>query len=169
MIEGEGLNLRPLNEDDSEAWHRINREDAVRKHLNPPTNESGLARLLTRTAALVPRRGYGYWAIRDDTVRSMIGFCALIDSDATDYSGEIELVCAVQSSSRCRGVATRAVRVLVRWAFNEFDWVRILGITGYENTAARSLLRRLGATKVTRRKNSLGTDEVVFKFARGSV
>jgi RimJ/RimL family protein N-acetyltransferase len=81
------------------------------------------------------------FAIRDHD-GAFLGFAAVVDLDLEHREGELGYM--VVPTARGRGIASRAVALLTRWAFDELDLVRLELRIDVENPASESVARRAG-------------------------
>jgi RimJ/RimL family protein N-acetyltransferase len=83
------------------------------------------------------------FAIRDgDDERGFLGFVAFVQLDRDARQGEIGYV--VAPAGRGRGVATRALRLLTRWGFEELGLERVELRIDVVNTASEIVAARAG-------------------------
>jgi RimJ/RimL family protein N-acetyltransferase len=71
-----------------------------------------------------------------------LGFAGIVDLDLEHHEGEIGYM--VAPASRGRGVASRAVELLTRWAFDELDVLRLELRIDVENPASERVAERTG-------------------------
>src|SRR5262245_30233645 len=100
-----------------------------------------------------------------------LGGCGLSQIDAANQRANLGYW--VRSSARGRGVATAAVRQLVRWGFENTDLVRLEVLVSTQNARSLRVAEKSGAWRegILRKRLMLhGTahDAVVFSFVRES-
>jgi ribosomal-protein-serine acetyltransferase len=98
-----------------------------------------------------------------------LGGCGLNQIDAANQRANLGYW--VRSSARGRGVATAAVRQLVRWGFENTDLVRLEVLVSIQNKRSLRVAEKSGAWRegILRKRLMLhGTahDAVVFSFVR---
>jgi RimJ/RimL family protein N-acetyltransferase len=71
-----------------------------------------------------------------------LGFAAFVDLDLEHREGELGYM--VSPAARGRGVATRAVELLTRWAFDELGLLRLELRIDVENRASARVAERTG-------------------------
>ncbi|MFF1395017.1 GNAT family N-acetyltransferase [Streptomyces sp. NPDC058287] len=98
-----------------------------------------LQRHADKTAADAGRL-YGIWA--DGTLVGGVMF-RLFDTAA----GNREVGCWLEATMVGRGIVTRAIRVLLDWAFDVRGMHRVDWVAGADNTASLKVARRLGMTR----------------------
>ena len=122
----------------------------------------------------------GYTRGRDEGTNA--GF-AVVDSQSGDFLGFVGLVklnldtqeaeagYIVASHARGRGVATRGLRLLTAWAFDEFPLERIELLIDAENSPSEIVAQRCGYTREgvlrwTYLKPGLRSDTIVYSMLR---
>jgi ribosomal-protein-alanine N-acetyltransferase len=170
LVDGD-IRLEPLTADHGEAMDALAREEGVAR--------------FTRIPVPVPD-GFGHaWVdryVRGRDENTQVGF-AILDSGTGDVLGFIALVkleleiqeaeagYIVASRARGRGIATRALRLLTAWAFDEFPLERIELLMSAENHASEVVAERCGYTRegVLRWihfKGDIREDTVVYSMLR---
>lgn len=145
---GDGAELRPL-----EPWRAqefLEHIDRGREYIgryvgmpdlvtDPESSRSFLQRHADKTAADTGRI-CGIW-LED----KLVGGVMLPNLDAEQ--GTAEAGCWLEPAASGRGLVTRAVRLLIDWAFQERDVHRVEWHTDTENAASIAVARRLGMTR----------------------
>lgn len=136
--------LRPLWEPDGPAMHQLNSLPEVIATSVPPRAPT-LADEITRCA-----RSYGRWLAGERCE------LAIVDAASGAFAGEIGLFYQEPVTQqamigygllppfRGRGFASRAVRLLTGWAFENIGLARIIAGTAPDNTASQAVLQRAG-------------------------
>jgi RimJ/RimL family protein N-acetyltransferase len=109
------------------------------------------------------------FAIRGADDGAMLGFAALVHLDLEHAQGEIGYM--LDPAARGRGVATSAVALLTRWAFDELGLTRIELRIDTENTASARVAERAGyrldgVLRSLAFKDGLRTDTAVWSRLR---
>jgi RimJ/RimL family protein N-acetyltransferase len=109
------------------------------------------------------------FAIVDPGSGDFLGFIALVKLDADAQEAEAGYI--VSSRARGRGVATRALRLLTAWAFEEHALERIELFIGADNPASEAVAQRCGYTREgvlrwTYLKPGVRSDTIVYSRLR---
>jgi RimJ/RimL family protein N-acetyltransferase len=107
------------------------------------------------------------FAVADATSDAVLGGCDL--RMPTPGVGEVGYLLA--PAARGRGVMTRALRLVVGWAFAELGLARVQAYASPENGASLALLGRLGFTRegVLRSYRGPGEDRVALSVLPGEL
>jgi [ribosomal protein S5]-alanine N-acetyltransferase len=142
VLEGERLLLREFRDDDFEAVHAYGSDPEVVRYLPwGPNTESDTRKFLARAhcyRAGDPRLSFELAVVRRET-RDLIGGIGLHKDGSNavmGYSGG--------RSAWGRGYSTEASRLLVDFGFRSLDIHRVWAVCDPENTAAASVLSRIG-------------------------
>jgi RimJ/RimL family protein N-acetyltransferase len=84
-------------------------------------------------------------SIRDASDDALIGSVSVMGLDRTPGTGEIGYW--VAKEARGRGVATRAVRLVSRWAVADLGLLRLELMTDVDNVASQAVAERAGFTR----------------------
>ena len=143
----EGAQLRPLEPWQTEEF--LAHIDRARESVDPwipwaarSTDLAGATATLQRYADLAARdagRIYGIWL--DGT---LVGGTMFVSFDTG--TGVAEVGCWLEPSGTGRGLVTRAVRVLIDWAFRARGMHRVEWHCRPDNTASAAVAGRLGMT-----------------------
>jgi ribosomal-protein-alanine N-acetyltransferase len=114
----------------------------------------------------VDGRGLSF-AVVDATSDAVLGGCEL----RTPAPGVGEVGYLLAPAARGRGVMTRAMRLVVGWAFAELDLARVQAFASPDNAASLALLGRLGFTRegVLRSYRGPGEDRVALSVLPGEL
>jgi RimJ/RimL family protein N-acetyltransferase len=109
------------------------------------------------------------FAVVEAKSRQFLGFVALVRLDLETQEAEAGYM--VASRARGRGVATRSLRLLTAWAFEEFPLERIELLIDTENAASEVVAQRCGYTREgvlrwTYLKPGLRSDTIVYSKLR---
>lgn len=138
------LRLRPPSERDVARLTEICQDTEVQRWTRVPspyTEDDAQAFVHTASASLESGRGAHLVVMReDDVVLAATG----IDIDPRDLSGQVGYWVAPEA--RRQGVAVRATRSLLRWAFEELSLAYVELITAAENPGSNAVATALGFT-----------------------
>ena len=137
--------LRPLRRDDAPVKAAWGRDPVIVRWTELPLNQTEEAALV-RMARTEETRQAGHavaLAIVDAKLGVVLGSCDIRRPDPDDAAlGEVGFLLAEEA--RGRGVATRAVGLLVDWSFREFGMERVQGLVHPDNPRSARVLERLG-------------------------
>ena len=160
------LNLDPLTLSDLAAMHAIWTEESVREYLWDATSitRERTRALLLENEARFERQGYGMWGLRrrDKKRPELIGFCGFWSFHEPP---EWQLVYGLAPEARGEGLATEAVKAMIRHGFRELHFDRILASADAPNTASLAVLERAGM-ELERTVEILGRDTLYYSIAR---
>ncbi|MFY1586612.1 GNAT family N-acetyltransferase [Micromonospora sp. WMMD734] len=138
------VTLRRLAPPDAEVLHRLHTRPevvATRVRPGPPTRADIDRRCAVAESDWLTGRAADF-ALCDAVTGTMVGGCALIhDEPAT---GQAMIGYSLLPEARGRGLATRAVRLLAGWAFDQVGLARLWAGTAPWNTASQRVLDRAG-------------------------
>lgn len=145
---GDGAELRPLEPWQAEEFlaHMDRGRDFIGRYVGLPdaTADLDAARRWLRSyadkAAADTGRLYGIWC--EGRLVGGVLF-RLFDAEA----GTCEAGCWLEPAFAGRGLATRAARVLLDWAFRERGMHRVEWLVSTENTPSINIAKRLGMTR----------------------
>ena len=167
------ISIRPYQPDDAVALHAAALESVAEVHPFMAWCHAGLALgemvawIDTQVAAFAACKSYEFAILSADG--RFLGACGLNQID--DANRRANLGYWVRTSAAGRGVATAAVRQLVRWGFENTDLVRLEVIVSTQNAGSLRVAEKSGAWRegILRKRLLLhGTphDAVVFSFVR---
>jgi RimJ/RimL family protein N-acetyltransferase len=137
--------LRPWRREDAAVKASWGRDPLIVQWTEVPANnteEAALARAASAEEARKAGRAVAL-AIVDAKSGMVLGSCDIRRPDPDDAAlGEVGFLLAEQA--RGRGVATRAVGLLVDWSFRELGMERVQGLVHPENPRSAEVLQRLG-------------------------
>ena len=172
LISGEGLRLRRLTEDDAPALVRISEDGEVRRWSDPRalTQEQAVGMIQKAKPAWAPSGHPSLLAIigeTDDTLRGTIG----LDFGTPDRA---TVGYRVLPEWRGQGVATAALKLISKWAFEAApELARLEAWIVPGNDASVVVAERAGYTResIARSRCRFGDDHVdviVYAFVRGT-
>lgn len=136
------VRLRPMGEQDVPEVARICQDERIQHwtRVPAPYGEAEARDFLRMSSeALADGRGAHLLAVgSDEEVLGAVG----IDLDAHDRAGTVGYW--VAPAARGRGIATRAARLLVRWAFRDLGVERCTLYAAVPNVASNEVARRVG-------------------------
>jgi RimJ/RimL family protein N-acetyltransferase len=137
--------LRPWLREDAPIKAAWGQDADIVKWTEVPANNTENA-ALARTARAEEARQAGRavaLAIVDAKLGVVLGSCDIRRPDPDDAAlGEVGFLLAKEA--RGRGIATRAVGLLVEWSFQELGMERIQGLVHPDNPRSARVLERLG-------------------------
>ena len=144
-IRTERLSLRPVTLDDLDAIHAYRSMPTVALYLpHEPHSREDTVKLLSTMVEQSALTTPGQWldlAVELDGA-GMVGEVVL-KWDADDQQlGEIGF--AFHPEVKGTGVATEAATAVLRMAFEQFDWHRVIGICDILNLRSSALMERIG-------------------------
>lgn len=151
--------LRPFEDDDAARFATLNRDPAIERYtrMSVPRDPRDAAEWIDRA-----RRGWegeGPWrfAVADARSNELLGYIGI---RLVDGNGQIGYW--VRREARGRGVATRALRLLARWALDSAGFARIQLLVEPRNEPSRRVAEKAGfrAEGVLRRYVDLGDRRV---------
>jgi [ribosomal protein S5]-alanine N-acetyltransferase len=140
-LAGDGVRLRPLREDDAPAYAGAFRDDPDLGRLLGTENDPDEAAVRDRIANAGQRGGFEL-AITADGADA---FCGVVSVHRIEVGhGRAEVGFWLVPQSRGAALGARAVRLVLRWLFDEAGLRRVEMTTTPDNGGALALARRLG-------------------------
>ena len=145
MLETERLVLRPFEEGDLDAMCAVYRDPEFVHHPGGGRQRSreDLAERLTRVLTHWELHGFGLFALVDREKRDFLGHCGVAYLHGMD---DAELSFALALHAWGRGLATEAVRQVLRHAFEVVGLPRVVGVALAANVASQRVMTRAGMT-----------------------
>lgn len=157
-IETERLVLIPPSLECYGAYeHFYTDADASKMYGGPISKEQTWARLKSDLGSW-SLLGFGVWVIRLKSTSQDIGTCGFWQGK--DWPKE--LTWWVLPECRGTGIATEASKAALLHAYDEFKWESVETYMSDENTAARSLVEKLGGQKIRREVFGDGLSRDIF-------
>jgi ribosomal-protein-alanine N-acetyltransferase len=143
------LEFRPLTDGDVEDLHELFVHPEIRRHLwdDEIVPRSVAADVVAKSQGLFQEQRFGIWGIREIGEKRMIGFGGFWYFYEPP---ELQLLIGIHPHAWGRGLATEAIRHLVREGFDELGLERIVGATDAPNEASVRLMERAGMHLVDR-------------------
>jgi RimJ/RimL family protein N-acetyltransferase len=141
------VRLTPMTAEDAADYHRLMADpEVIRFNVPPePPDAAELLRRCRHTAIWWLTGQRAELAVRDAASGAFAGHVQL--THVAPPIGQAMTGYALLPEHRGRGFATRAVRLLVDWAFAHTPLARVVAGTDPENTASHRVLERAGFTK----------------------
>jgi ribosomal-protein-serine acetyltransferase len=170
------ISLRPYRVEDAPALHAAALSSVAEIQPFGPWCHSGLSLADTRTwlenqiQAFAARKAFEHAIVGGDG--ECLGACGVNQIDETNRRANLGYW--VRTSATRRGVATAAVRQLVRWAFAYTDLIRLEVIVSTRNAASLRVAEKSGAVRegILRSRlllHGVAHDAVLFSFVRGTI
>jgi RimJ/RimL family protein N-acetyltransferase len=168
------IRLEPLTQRHAAAMDALARDEGVARFTrvpDPVPDGFGEVWVERYTRGREDGTNAGF-AIVDADTGDVLGLVGLVNLDLEKQEAEAGYI--VSSSARGRGVATRALRLLTSWAFDELPLERIELLIDGENAASEVVAKRCGYTREgvlrsTYLKPGLRTDTIIYSMLRGDV
>ena len=141
------VRLRPWRDADVDPAHAATRDPLIPRYTRVPKDQTKLG-LRAFIAEREVRRRAGEvlsFVIADATSDAFLGTVALLRFDWDENRTEVGYWLA--PGARGRGVATRAVTLLARWALLELGMARLSLTTDVGNLASQAVAERAGFTR----------------------
>jgi RimJ/RimL family protein N-acetyltransferase len=139
--------LRPFTRDDIAAVTAACQDPEIPRWTVVPapyTEEHAREWIAAQPAELAEGRGAPF-AVSDAATGALLGSAGLVGVDWDQRVGEVGYW--VARDARRRGVATRAVRLVSRWAFDALGMERMELLTDPANVASQGVAERAGYTR----------------------
>jgi RimJ/RimL family protein N-acetyltransferase len=143
VLETERLVLRPLGEGDLDALLAVVSDPEGLRLLGrqKPRTREETAERLRRVAAHWQEHGFGLWTLLDKEGGGFVGWCGV---GYLRGPGDAELTYGLAEAYRGRGLATEAVRRVLRHAFEVLHLPRVVGVALSENLPSQRVMARAG-------------------------
>jgi RimJ/RimL family protein N-acetyltransferase len=165
------IRLEPLTPEHAAAMDALARDEDVDRftRIPEPVPDGFGGRWVERyTRGRAERTNEGF-AIVDSASGDFLGFMGLVNLKLDEEEAEAGYI--VASHARGRGVATRALRLLTAWAFDELPLERIELLIDVDNAPSEVVAERCGYTREgvlrwTYLKPGLRSDTIVYSKLR---
>jgi ribosomal-protein-alanine N-acetyltransferase len=139
LLETERLILRPYREDDLDDLATLLADPDVTRFLSysRPRSREETAEKLHNILQHWRRHGFGIFVLLDRADGRFAGHCGVADA---------ELAYCLVKRSWGRGLATEAVRAVLRHAFERVGLPRVVGVAMAENVASQRVMAKSGMT-----------------------
>lgn len=144
-FETQRLRLRQWRPSDRAPFAALNADPRVMACFPSTLDQAASDAMADRCAALIARRGWGFWATEEKTGGQFIGFVGLhVPSPALPFSPCVEIGWRLAFPWWGKGLAAEAARKILRIGFERLDIPEIVAFTAAGNLRSRALMARLG-------------------------
>jgi RimJ/RimL family protein N-acetyltransferase len=165
------IRLEPLTAEHAAAMDALARDQDVDRFTrvpDPVPDGFGTRWVERYTRGRDERTNEGF-AIVDSVSGDFLGFMALVNLKLDEQEAEAGYI--VASHARGRGIATRGLRLLTAWAFDELPLERIELLIDADNSPSEVVAQRCGYTREgvlrwTYLKPGLRSDTIVYSMLR---
>ncbi len=146
ILETERLELRPTGENDLQLLFTILTNPFVRKYLldDEILNDDQVTEILNISIQNFRTRSYGLWLIEEKESNQVAGLAGLWEFSE---EGQPQLLYALLPQETGLGFATESVMAIVKYAFDELGFEKVLAACDEPNVASQRLAERIGMTK----------------------
>jgi RimJ/RimL family protein N-acetyltransferase len=149
MIETERLTLRGWRNADAAAHHAMCAEPAVMAYLGQPPSLADSAAVVARQTAILADYGACFWALERRDTGGFIGWCGIKPGPVgTPIEDKPEIGWSLVRDAWGQGYAREAAEAALAWGWARLDLPTIWAITVPANRSSRTLMERLGMTRV---------------------
>lgn len=142
------LILRPLRDDDLDAFAAMHADARFMRYLAPPLSRTESAAALTRIRASADEAGLGPWGVELLGRPGLIGIVGLSRSQLeVPFAPCVEVVWRLAPEHWGRGYATEAAQAALDFGFGVRGLPEILAWTTLANRASRRVMEKLGMTR----------------------
>jgi len=166
-IETARLLLRQISKDDLDEWTRIKYADPEVMRYMPFRDLAPRERAEKAFEFFVQiwlQHDYGAWMVTDKSNGRLLGDCYL-EPESESGSGEIEIGYTFGRAYWGQGLATEAGRAVVRYAFENTDIERILGVALPKNIGSWRVLEHIGF-EFEKKAHLYNLDVLVYAITR---
>lgn len=144
-IETERLILREWQEDDREAFARMNIDPIVMEFLPRTLDRAASDKLFKRFQKHFKAHGFGLFAMERKEDGEFIGFVGLnnVEFEAA-FTPAIEIAWRLDSHHWGQGYATEGGRAVLSYAFDELGLDEVVSFTVHDNSRTIHVLEKLG-------------------------
>ncbi len=159
-VETARLRLRQFTLADLDNIYQIWTDPDVRKYLwdDEIISKEKAESVLTHSIEFFQQNGFGIWAVFHKEQDELIGFCGFRFNDTS----EIEILYGLATPYWGKGLTTEAVKAAIRYAFEEHDFERLIGVANVENIASWRVMEKAG---MKHEKRSLYNNQDVIYYA----
>jgi RimJ/RimL family protein N-acetyltransferase len=147
MLENHRIYLKPLCEDDFEFYRDINSNLTLMEYIEGTTDEFTSRKsfeIILSNMKLAPPKCLVY-AIREKTNHQYLGFIGLKWNQKS--TNNVELGTIILENFQKQRIAQQARSLLLNYAFNELDVVKVIGYCDVNNIAINKLNEKFGSIK----------------------
>jgi [ribosomal protein S5]-alanine N-acetyltransferase len=158
------LQMRPFRLDDVDDLYRMWTEPSVRKYLwdDEVIPRERVESIIETSRVSFETNGYGLWAVFPRPEDLLIGFCGFWFFHEPP---NLELLYGIAPAYWHQGLATEAVRAMMRYGFEELSFERIEASTDAGNSASIQVMERTGMN-FWKRELTNGLDTIYYVKSR---
>lgn len=144
------LRLRTWRRTDLGKYNNYCNTDEVMEWLGGTLTQRELRQEYAYFARQLHDNGFTFWVMERKHDKSFLGFCGIVrvDERSSTVLGEVEIGWRVRSDMWRRGYAYEAAQSVLSHAFSGLGITRIVARVAPGNAPSRSLMRKLGMTRV---------------------
>jgi len=164
VVETARLQMRPLALLDLDGLHRLFADPSVRRFLLDDQivpREWTEAEIIS-SIKLFESDGHGMWAVCQKGEGALIGFCGF---RFFHDPPELQLLYGIAPEYWSRGLTTEAAKAMIKYAFSELGFTRIVASADAPNTASFRVMEKAGM-KFEKRVTIDGRDTIYYTIER---
>jgi RimJ/RimL family protein N-acetyltransferase len=145
MLETPRLLLRPWQNSDREAFHRMTADPRVMEFFASPLSRAESDATIDRIQAHFAQHGFGLFAAELRATGEFIGFVGLsrVPFEA-HFTPCVEIDWTIAAAHWNQGLATEGARACLRCAFEELALAEVVAFTVPANQRSRRVMEKLG-------------------------
>lgn len=142
-FETDRLILRPITQQDFDAWYEILSDAETMKHYPAPYDAGGVQRWINWTLDNYTRYGFGLWAVILKENGQFIGDCGIT---MQNIHGQMlpEIGYHIHKAYHRRGYASEAARKCMEYAFDTLRFPAVYSYMKYTNAASYGVALKNG-------------------------
>jgi ribosomal-protein-alanine N-acetyltransferase len=160
MIETARLQMRPLALSDLDDLHRLFTDPGVRRFLldDQIVSREWTEAEIISSMKLFESDGHGMWAVCEKGEGALVGFCGY---RFFNDPAELQLLYGIAPEYWSRGLTTEAAKAMIRYAFSELRFTRIVASADAPNLASFRVMEKAGM-KFEKRVTIEGRDTIYY-------
>jgi [ribosomal protein S5]-alanine N-acetyltransferase len=145
ICETERLNLRQISPNDAEDLYRIYNDPKNMEFMGEAPDSIELERfhIQRHITNYYEKRGFGLWATVFKENNRLIGRCGLLYQEV-EGENELEIAYLIEHEYWGIGLATEASRAVLKLAFDEYKFKRVVAFINPQNTASVRVAEKIG-------------------------
>ena len=144
-MQTERLLLRQWQSGDHDGFAALNADPEVMRHFPATLSRDESDALARRCAALIERRGWGFWAASLATSGQFIGFIGLhVPAANLPCSPCVEIGWRLARPWWGRGLASEGASAALQFGFTQLGLAQIVSFTSVLNRRSQAVMERLG-------------------------
>ena len=136
------LRLRRVDDGDLPGFIDLYANPVTARFVGGLCNDEDAWRRMATIVGHVALRGYGPWALEEQTTGVFVGYCGPWNPHGWP---EPEIAWALRSAFHGRGYATEAARAALAFAYEILNWDTAVSCIALDNLASIRVAERLGA------------------------